>query len=65
MSDVFHRLHQDAGERTTTFEVVQDVEPYLERNKAIRDLPQKSDWGRRVAYFSTRLTNAQLQSLTS
>lgn len=27
----------------------QDVEPILERNKALRSQPQKSDWGRHVA----------------
>lgn len=27
----------------------QDVEPILERNKALRSMPQKSDWGRHVA----------------
>lgn len=26
-----------------------DVEPYLERNKLLRTLDQKSDWGRHVA----------------
>ncbi len=28
---------------------VDDVEPYLERNKVLRGLEQKSDWGRHVA----------------
>src|SRR5262249_17031694 len=28
---------------------MQDVEPILERNKALRSMPQKSDWGRHVA----------------
>lgn len=27
----------------------QDVEPILERNKALRSMPQRSDWGRHVA----------------
>jgi hypothetical protein len=27
----------------------QDVEPILERNKALQGIPQKSDWGRHVA----------------
>ena len=30
-------------------ESMQDVEPILERNKALRSTPQKSDWGRHVA----------------
>jgi len=28
---------------------VDDVEPYLERNKVLRGIGQKSDWGRHVA----------------
>ena len=60
MSDVAHRLHQDWSERTTTFEVVQDVQPYLERNKAVRDLPQKSDWGRHVASVPVVIINRWL-----
>ena len=27
----------------------QDCEPILEHNKALRSLPQKSDWGRHIA----------------
>ena len=30
-------------------ELVQDVAPILERNKALRGEPQKSDWGRHIA----------------
>lgn len=30
-------------------ESMQDVEPILERNAALRSMPQKSDWGRHVA----------------
>ena len=40
-------IHQDG--RTTIVETVQDVEPILDLNKALRDIPQKSDWGRHVA----------------
>lgn len=40
-------IHQDG--RTTTVELVQDVEPILERNKELRKEAQKSDWGRHVA----------------
>lgn len=49
MSGVALRVHQDYGERTTTFERVQDVEPILEHNKRLRSIPQKSDWGRHIA----------------
>lgn len=28
---------------------MQDVEPILERNKMLRTMPQKSDWGRHIA----------------
>lgn len=49
MSDVLHRLHQDFGEKTTTFETIQDVEPYLDWNKMLRSQRQKSDWGKHVA----------------
>lgn len=58
--DVFHRLHQDHSERTTTFEVIQDVEPYLERNKMLRSQPQKSDWGRHIASVPVVLINRWL-----
>ena len=30
-------------------ETWQDVEPILDRNKELRSIPQKSDWGRHVA----------------
>lgn len=30
-------------------ESLQDVAPILERNRALRSLPQRSDWGRHVA----------------
>lgn len=43
------RVHSFKGDREITFERVQDVEPILERNKALRSMPQKSDWGRHVA----------------
>jgi hypothetical protein len=61
MSDVLHRIHQDWSERTTTFEVVQDVEPYLERNKELRKQPQKSDWGRHVASVPVVVINRWLK----
>ena len=34
---------------TFTIESVQDVEPILERNKALQNTPQRSDWGRHIA----------------
>ena len=43
------RLTFDRGEGLIVAETVQDVEPILERNKALRSQPQKSDWGRHVA----------------
>lgn len=49
MSDNFLRSHYDAGERKIIFENIQDVEPILDRNKQLRSIPQKSDWGRHVA----------------
>ncbi len=49
MSGVTTKLYLDAGARTMTFARVQDVEPILEHNKALRAMPQKSDWGRHIA----------------
>jgi len=43
------RLRLDRGEGVIVAETVQDVEPILERNKALRSIEQKSDWGRHVA----------------
>lgn len=61
MSDVMHRIHRDHGERTTTFEVVQDVQPILEWNKVLRSQRQKSDWGRHVASVPNVIINRWLQ----
>jgi len=60
MSDVAHRIHRDHGERTTTFEVVQDVQPILEWNKVLRSQRQKSDWGRHVASVPNVIVNRWL-----
>lgn len=60
MSDIAHRLHQDFGERTTTFEVVQDVEPYLENNARLREMDQPSDWGRHLASVPNVVINQWL-----
>lgn len=55
------RVHQDWSDKTTTFEVVQDVEPYLEHNKQLRSMEQKSDWGRHVASIPNVIINRWLQ----
>jgi len=47
--EVETRLHYRHSERELTMERVQDVEDILERNKNLRSMPQKSDWGRHVA----------------
>ena len=43
----------DSGNRATESKIVavteQDVEPILERNKELRSMEQKSDWGRHIA----------------
>lgn len=39
----------DRNDRKIIVRSAQDVEPILERNKALRSEPQKSDWGRHVA----------------
>ena len=41
------RFHFDG--RKTIVENIDDVEPILERNKELRSIAQKSDWGRHVA----------------
>jgi hypothetical protein len=43
------RIHLDSDGRSLTIEHLQDVEPILERNKALRAEPQRSDWGRHIA----------------
>lgn len=35
--------------RNITVYSLDDVEPYLERNKVLRGIGQKSDWGRHIA----------------
>lgn len=37
------------GDRNVAVVSRDDVEPILEHNKALRSMPQKSDWGRHVA----------------
>jgi hypothetical protein len=43
------RIHLDSNGQDLAIEHVQDVEPILERNKMLRTMEQKSDWGREVA----------------
>ena len=42
------RTHLDSSGLIVA-ETMQDVEAILERNKLLRALPQKSDWGRHIA----------------
>ena len=42
-------VHTDATEGKVHFRRVQDVEPILERNKALQADEQRSDWGRHIA----------------
>lgn len=60
MTDILHRAHFDpAG--GVTFERIQDVEPYLEHNKALRETRQTADWGRHVASVPVVLLERWLQ----
>lgn len=43
------KLHLDRSEKLIIADTWQDVEAILEHNKALRSMPQKSDWGRHVA----------------
>ena len=43
------KLHLDRSEKLIIAHSLQDVEPILEHNKALRSMPQKSDWGRHIA----------------
>ena len=47
------RLTLDRGEKLIVAETMQDVEPILERNKALRGQAQRSDWGRHIATIPT------------
>lgn len=49
MSEVGTLLHIDESEKSFTINRVQDVEPFLERNKYLQTVEQKSDWGRHIA----------------
>jgi hypothetical protein len=43
------QLSLDRGEKLIVARTLQDVEPILERNKELRSIKQKSDWGRHIA----------------
>lgn len=43
------QLHLDSTEKKIVAVTEQDVEPFLENNKALRSIEQKSDWGREIA----------------
>lgn len=49
MSGVATRVHLDRSEGVVHVERIQDVEPILERNKALQSIPQRSDFGRHIA----------------
>lgn len=49
MSQVATRIHLDSNGQDLAVEHVQDVEPILERNRALRTEEQRSDWGREIA----------------
>ena len=49
MSGVHTRIILDSNGQDLAVESVQDVEPILERNKQLRTMEQKSDWGREIA----------------
>lgn len=43
------RIHLDSNGHDLAVEHIQDVEPILERNRMLRTMEQKSDWGREIA----------------
>lgn len=49
MSGVSSRIHLDADGDALIIEHMQDVQPILERNRALRGKAQTSDWGRHIA----------------
>lgn len=49
MSGVTTQILLDSNGRDMAIRHVQDVEPILEHNAALRSMDQKSDWGRHVA----------------
>lgn len=59
------QAHYDPDGRKFTFEVIQDVEPILEHNKAVRGQLKDTDWGRHIAtipnVFLTRWLNEEYE----
>lgn len=49
MEGVQSRFHLDSNGQDIAVEHVQDVEDILERNKQLRGIEQRSEWGRHVA----------------
>lgn len=49
MSGIATRVHLDRSAGVVHVERIQDVEPILERNKALQSIPQRSDFGRHIA----------------
>ncbi len=48
-SPVLLRPHFDSDGKTFHVEHWQDVEDIIDRNKALQNEPQRSDWGRHIA----------------
>lgn len=59
MTDVRTTLTVKDGDLTV--HTWQDVEDIIERNKALRSIPQKSDWARHVASIPLNVINQWLQ----
>lgn len=59
MSEVGTILKVNDG--TLTVKTTQDVEDIIERNKILKTIPQKSDWGRHVASIPNNILNQWLQ----
>ena len=57
-SDVLKKLAVKDG--TLTVHTYQDVEDIIERNKALKSEPQKSDWGRHIASIPLNVINQWL-----
>ena len=60
MSGTIVTPHLDKAERKVVFNVYQDVEDIIERNKQLQTIEQKSDWGRHVASIPNNIINAWL-----
>jgi hypothetical protein len=48
-TDVILRAHLDMNGQDLAIEHWQDCEDIIERNKQLRSMPQRSDWGRHIA----------------